>query len=458
VKYFFHILILSLALWFTPRVAEAQYVPTNQVNILMTSSSYWMPPYFHWERLNMGWWASMYPQWTNGVYDIGFSGHALLEVWTNYWEAIAMPYLALAPTPSEVWIMPEDNGNYNSNTFVMVGTNVMASPPIWHNGFAKTNEGVAMQPVQYYFLGGIIADSEDQSLPAGRQAGSTYLNALLGVTDIPLFTTVSNKWYNDRVAAGGAGLLGFWTGAHPFPGGHFVMFAFVMRSRNVETNVGSVVINFNGGTISTNHCVASGITSTATKISWTQHWDRMPGGFDWLDGVHTNDSRPGWVVFPELKDWNRWIVQATNLPPGLYVYKNDGEEIFRATDVQLAAGVNQYTNVNGWIGRQRYAVLDACCGVMGCDPVTLQLTHDAGSFGVHGVWDDINYKSRGPFFFSTQKGQTLVNSMATTVGAMRTNQFFVWQAAQQTNHTASLELISISAVQNLNVGTLRIYP
>jgi hypothetical protein len=439
-KRFLFILLLWVALWLVPERAPAQYVPTNQVNILMTSSSYGMPPYFFWERYNMAWWASMYPQWTNGVYDIGLSGHSWEDDWTNRWEAWVMPYMALAPSPVEVWIMPEDNGNYGSNSIVQFGTNFISSPPIWWNGVNKTNEGsVVTQPVQYYFLGGIIADSEDQTLPASRQAGSTYLNSLLGITDIPLFLTVSNKWAQDRV---GNRDLGFWPGAHPYPPGHFAMHAFILRARNVETNVASFVVNFNAGTISTNHCVVSGITATPIKVSWTLHYDRMPGGIDFLDGVHTNDATKATNEFPELRDWNRWIVQATNLPHGTYIYKNDGEEIFRATDAQLAAGVNQYMITNGWIGRQRYAVLDACCGVMGCDPITMQPTHDAGSFGVHGVWDDINYKSRGGFFFSTQKGQTLVDSMASSVGAMRTNQFFVWQAAQQTNHTASLELIT----------------
>jgi hypothetical protein len=438
--------------------AVAQVIPTQQQNILINSSSYGPSPYLLWERYANSYYADVYTQWTNQVYDVGQSGFEFENDWKLNWEKWVMPYMAIAPTPVEVWLMPTDNGAYLSNDVVQWGTNIAAAPPIWWNGTGATNEGISFPSVSYYFLGGITADSADQSSPSSRQAGSTFLNALYGHSDFPLFLQLSN---NGVIAdQAGARIFGYYAGSHPFPAGHLAMSTFTLLNRNVETNIASFTLNFDAGTFTTNHCVVSGVTATASKVSWTIHYDRMPPGYDYPDGIHTNDATKIFTLIPSLANAFNWTVKATNLPSGTYVYKNDGVMIFTATSAQLAAGVNQYTITNGWLGAQRYAVLDAICDVNGDDPVTLAQAHTAGELGVHGVGDDINYRSQGNNAYTTLglRGSALVTQMTPWVGAMRTNQSFVWAAAQQTNHTASLELVSLGYASNLNVGTLTIYP
>jgi hypothetical protein len=120
----------------------------------------------------------------------------------------------------------------------------------------------------------------------------------------------------------------------------------------------------------------------------------------------------------------------------------DGALIFNATDSQLASGVNLFTNKNGWIGAQEQAVQDAICDLYGVDHVTLITTHDAGSGGIHGVIDQVNYISHENNNYNTLnlRGTNLVAAALGDMGAMRTNSIFIHTAAIQTNHTFSIML------------------
>lgn len=421
---------------------SAAFTPTNEVDGLVDESSYGTYPYVLSERYFASYFDDMYPQWTNHIFDISESGSAWQFDWQNNWEKWGLAHMANFPVPFSVFVLANDNGGYVSNDVVEWGTNMAAAPPLFYNGTAVTNEGVSCPAATYYFTGGILADSADQTATISRNAGCLYLNGLYGTPQFDLYHELStNGWLADQ---SGPRLLGFYPGGHPYPPGHLCMAIWTLINLGVETNVASVTLDYNAVTATTNHCVVSGLAQANGGLSGTIHYDRMPMGWDVPDGTITNDARNAFVVMPALANAFRWMFTVTNLPAGTYNILMDGVLVDTATSADLATGRNWFTNYNGWLGAQRRAVQNSICDEYGVDHVTL-IAHSAGQGGVHGVADLVNWISNANNFYDTlgQRGSTLVTSMASDVGAMNTNAYYTWVTAQQTNHTFAVMPIGL---------------
>lgn len=425
---------------------SAQFIPTNEVDGVMNSSSYGTFNYILWERYFWSYFADMYPQWTNQIYDVGEGGNNWQADWQSNWGKRTIPYLLTLTNSGNFsfWILPNDNGGYFSNDIIEWGTNFMSAPPFFYNGTAVTNEGI-FHGLNYnhYFTGTIPSDTSGglNSHNISIESGSLVLNSLSSTLQFDLLYELNNNgWSNDIT---GARLLGFYTGGHPYPAGHLAMTLFTLLNQNCETNISSVTFNWQAATASTNHCSVSGVSLTSNVLSGTIHFDRMGPGWDWAHDSYTNDAPPLFTVMPFMANSFNQIIQATNLPVGNYSLVMDGALIFNSTSVQLASGVNIFTNKNGWLGAQQQAVLDAIADVYGADHVGLSPTHDAGSVGAHGNWDDINLRSEEDGAYEAGfRGTNILVQVKPFALSMGTNSVFVHAAAQQTNHTFSLQLIS----------------
>ena len=92
-------------------------------------------------------------------------------------------------------------------------------------------------------------------------------------------------------------LFGFYPGGHPYPAGHLCMAIQALVALGVETNVGSLTLNWSKKSAVTNHCAAGGITVANNALSCTVRFDRMPMAWDVPDGeIITNDARNAFVV------------------------------------------------------------------------------------------------------------------------------------------------------------------
>lgn len=414
--------------------SQAQFIPTNEVDGLIDQSSYGTYPYVLSERYFASYFDGMYPQWTNHIFDISQSGSAWQFDYQDNWEKWGLAHMANFPVPFNVWVLANDNGAFHSNDIVQWGTNMAAAPPLFYNGTAVTNEGVSCQPATYYFTGGILADSVDQSATISRNAGCLYLNGLYGTPAFDLYDELStNGWLADQ---SGARLLGFYTGGHPYPAGHLCMAIWTLLNMGVETNVASVTLDYNAVSAATNHCVVSGLAQSGNGLNGTILYDRMPMGWDVPNGTITNDAQNAFVVMPQLADAFRWMFTVTNLAAGNYALSFDGVTIGVYSASQFAAGVNLFTNYNGWLGAQRRAVQNAICDEYGVDRVTL-VAHSAGNLGVNGVADLVNYQSNANNDYNTlgKRGSDLVTALASQVAGMNANAVFTHDAAVQTNHT-----------------------
>lgn len=161
------------------------------------------------------------------------------------------------------------------------------------------------------------------------------------------------------------------------------------------------------------------------------------------DGTITNDARNAFVVMPELGNAFQWIIRVTNAPPGTYAINVDGILTDIATDTELAAGRNWFTNYNGPLWAQRTSVLAWKRIQAACDLVTLDPSHDAGSLGFLGVGDLENFQSWASEEYNSLglRGDAYISSMTNWVAQLRQYDVAIHQAAQQTNHVLSITTI-----------------
>jgi hypothetical protein len=130
------------------------------------------------------------------------------------------------------------------------------------------------------------------------------------------------------------------------------------------------------------------------------------------------------------------------LPTGNYSVKIDGSNVVTLTSAQLAAGWNMFTVTNGPLWNQRKAVLDAKRDQEGNDHTAFQPTHGAGDPGVGGHFDAINYISASTDYPGTHTGSAFITFMAPFVAGVKALDVSINAAAQQTNHTFSMSLIT----------------
>lgn len=428
-------------------------VPTSEVDGTFDSASYDVTPYKFWGDYFASHYYDMYPQFTNHIYSVSRSGASWENQFESQQEKYCLPLWASFGTAStHDWMLANDNSSYLSNDVIQWGTNLFNAPPLFWNGTAVTNEGgiASTLSVTHYSLGGIPTDTSDgDSGAVSRNAGAMALAELYGTPVVDMWHLLWTNGLSGDIV--GPRLFGFFPGGHPYPAGHLCMAIQSLVALGAETNVGSLTLNWTKKNATTNHCVASGITVATNALSCTVHFDRMPMAWDVPNGTITNDARNAFVVMPELGNAFQWMIRVTNAPPGTYALNVDGVQTDVATDAELAAGRNWFTNYNGPLWAQRASVLAWKRIQAGCDPVTLNLSHDAGSLGILGASDLLNFQSWASQEYDTLnlRGDAYINSMTNFVAQLRQYDVAINQAAQQTNHVLTVTLMANPGTSSL---------
>lgn len=423
---------------------------TNEVDGTFDSASYDTGNYVLWGNYFATAFYNENPQFTNHILSWSRSGSSIGGDYQEQEFKWCGPWWNASPVPVFNWVLAaNDNGGFVSNDIVTWWTEITSGPPNFWNRTASTNEGIPFPTVTHFPFGGIIADVTDgDSGQLIRNNAATNLAAQAAVPVVDMWHRLSPVWIPDR---NGARKWGFYDGGHPYPAGHLAMAITTLQALSVntnygvDTNVGAFILDATTLSAATNHCVISGSSRSGNTITLTVHFDRMPPSWDVPDGTITNDARDAFVVMPELGNAFRWMVAVTNLPSGQYNILVDGILTDLATDAQLAAGRNWFTNYNGPLWAQRVAVLNAKRDQEGSDHVTL-LPHSAGEGGtIPGVGDLVNYQSHAgvhdEVYPLTYTGTNFINYMKPSVSDVRQYDVKIWQAAQQTNHTLAFVLI-----------------
>lgn len=428
--------------------------PTSEVDGTFDSSSYDTAPYIFWGDYLATHFYDMYPQFTNHIYSVSRSGASWENQFESQQEKYCLPlWASFGTAQTHDWMLANDNSDYASNDVVKWGTNLFNAPPLFWNGTAVTNEGgiASTLSVTHYSLGGIPSDSPDgDSGAVSRNAGAMALAELYGTPVVDMWDLLWTNGLSTDIV--GPRLFGFYPGGHPYPAGHLCMAIQCLLALGVETNVGSLTLNWSKKNATTNHCAVSDITVASNALSCTVHFDRMPMAWDVPDGTITNDARDAFVVMPQLGNAFQWMIRVANAPEGTYAINVDGVLTDIATDEQLAAGRNWFTNYNGPLWAQRASVLAWKRIQAGCDPVTIDY-HFPGNMGTLGVADLLNFQSWASEEYDTLglRGDAYINSMTNWVAQLRQYDDAINQAAQQTNHVFTITPISDPEVSSLRV-------
>ena len=432
---------IGFLLLFLAAVTCSATIMKAEVNGTFDASSYDTAPNEFFGNYFATYFYGMYPQFTNHIYSVSRGGASWENQYEEQQEKYCLPLWASFKKGTIYdWMLANDNGAYRSNDVVHWGTELFNAPRLFWNGTSVTNEGDAVSKlkVQHFPLGCIPGDTWDGDWEAeDRNAGAM---ALARKYKVPLVDMWHLLWTNGlSTDITNNRLFGFYSGGHPYPAGYLCMTLQALTALKVETNVGSLTLDWTKPKASAIHCTAKNIQVTGNTMTCTVRFDRMPLAWDVPDGTITNDARNAFVLMPELGNSFRWTIKVKNMPPGTYGVSVDGILTDIATDAQLVAGRNWFTNYNGPLWAQRTAVLARKRDQQGCNPVTL-LPHSAGDRGVLGLLDGVNFRSACDQGYDSDKlrGPAYVAYLNTWVPELKQYDAQINAAARQTNHVFTI--------------------
>lgn len=391
-------IFMTLSLNFAGR---SQTAITNGAMFTFNGTSYDTDPYHLFGDYMATHFVSGYAGTTNDFISWSESGNSFEADWKNTQQKFCLPDWSGARTNQiiDFSTITENGGYTTTNPVIQWFTNIAAAPPFFWNGTDRTNEGVAMA-VTHYSLGP-IPDNGNNVNP-GNVNISFASGQLADMFSVPPLNTWSNVytpyWSNDFNLP--HPLSGFYDGGHPYPAGHLCMALTTLThlTNIVQTNVWAFSANWPDATVGYNsNCTLSSLSLSAGTLSFNVKFARQAMAWDVAGTVlstgqvTTNDARDTFTIMPFLGNAFNCIVQVSNAPPGKYIIFVNGILTDSATDVQLAAGRNWFTNYNGPIWSNRVEVLTWKRHQEGVDCVTLFVNHSPGSgqflAGVHDQED-----------------------------------------------------------------------
>jgi hypothetical protein len=374
------------------------FAPTNEINGTYDAASWdlgftsYMGDYFCSAI------SAMYPQWTNHMYSWSRSGSGWTGDYQSQEEKWCLPLWYSFRVPGYNWVVAGDNEGLTSNQVYAAGLNIAAGPPLFYNGTAQTNEGIATVGVQFVPLGAPPHDSGDgQGVNKVGNDASTNLAVHFGTPVIDLWNLC---WHTSDMDGDEQGNRYAW---HPLGGSHFsaagglIVALWQLKQFGLDTNVGNMTFDWGGSRAFTNQCCAANISVSGNTLTATVRWNRLPPPFDANGGYDlgstTNDARYAFGIDFDLGMMFRWMLQVTNAPVGNYTVYLDGKYCDQFNDVQGATGRNWFSNCvpTNPTWQQRSNILAWKRWQKGADPVTLNVT-DLGSGHTSHIPGAIDYQ------------------------------------------------------------------
>ena len=220
---------------------------------------------------------------------------------------------------------------------------------------------------------------------------------------------------------------------HPGRMGYACLAYVALKQLGAPTNVSGAEIDASAGRVVTQaDCRVSGLTKTATGISFTRLDDRLPMAFD-------DDVRLSVQLILEMANFNRYTLKVSGLAPGQYEVLIDRVSSAVVDAKTLADGWNMFLMPAGPIHDQLANVLRLIRAKEGLvpqyddDAAWPEIGHDANT--VKKVRDAAGWK-----FKDGVKGRPLVEAMRSSVDALVTRDESIHQAAQPKPRTFEIRL------------------
>jgi hypothetical protein len=311
-------------------------------------------------------------------------------------------------------VQPTDNGSLTSNQMYSALSNLYIAPAIMSTstltlvtmtGWAATNH------IQWIGLGdppGAASDGGAVGVQSvlWRNNASVAAGNILGFLGVDSFNILSNSWTGDYRANGGTNVqFVFPAGVEHFlaAGGLSWAISFI-RGITTDSNISTASIAWAGTVTATNHCCVTGVSVSGFTMTFTRKDDRLPMAWDVPDGVITNDARTAFALIPADADAQKYTLQITGMPDGLYQIQEDGIVIALASSAQLAAGYNFFTNMSlGPTAAQRKEVLGRIRDKEHIDRVTL-IPQSVNGHGMFSLFSAVGT------YFPANQGDALITS------------------------------------------------
>jgi hypothetical protein len=397
-----------------------------------------------------------YPQYNIYWRGASRSGGTLKDVLTNRVEQIGLGHWGYGFNSYQHIgiVQTTDNGGDSSNSLTATVSQIFQAPKLMSSGGSNlVNEGgwASANTVQWIGVGDTPEPGDTNGYTANRDRNNAMTNAgwQLGVRGVDLWNSLSRAWTNDYNTRGTNALVGWFPGGHPGNPGHLCMALVILRQLTTDTNISSCAVDWNGSLVSADHCAVSGISQAGNRLTFQRKDDRLPLGWDSLDGTGsvTNDCRNAFVLMPELADTFKFMLTVTNLPPGLYSVVIDGTPVATLSDTVLARGWNMFTNTVGPYWAQRKEVLGRTRDQKYVNRVTLT----AGSAGdQQGL---VSYGSYASLYWTNKlnRGDQLISLLSTREANVIGYDAKIRDAAQPTNHTFTI--LPFAPTANINVSS-----
>lgn len=442
---------------------------TNTVVMTTDASSYDTPVYVLYMTYLNGMITCMNNGRTNYIYSISRGGAS----WQNQFESQQYPYAL------PIWcfgyysngvvsydiMMPNDNGAYLSNNIIQWGTNLFNAPTNMWDGHSITNTGFSF-PVKHVSTGANInqtADGDNGAL--SRNNGSIALDTMYGAPVMDLWhDNYTNGINHDLATVCPVGGTNFFNAAgHPAPKTALGMGIATYRQLFSDTNVGSMVINYGGATVSSsNKMAATGLTVTENTLSMTWKPDRWAPPWDIAPSISNEVAQLIFADCPTYASVFQWTISITNLPAGTWALALNGTNIFVGTESQytnLNLATNVFAGTQDPLWLKRFAVLASIRTMYGADATNGVPTHNGGN-NPDGQPDLNTYQSNASAQFNTQHkvGATYVNAMGTWMVALANRSYSNYLAAQTIPFSLTLSNVSgtTTGMNSLSIGTLTV--
>jgi len=391
-----------------------------------------------------------YPQYFVSFRDHSAGGHNNIDMWQQRLPQYGIPDIGLlANKTNELDIFyVSGNGVLNSNAMFTNFVPILQYPTNIYNQAGKlTNDYPGGNIVTNYHQMLVVddppawsADGQFGGVTLAYNAGANAAADAAGVHHIDSFRNISNAIVTGYPANSNLFVEINVPNDHPGNTYQGVWVLTTFTNALCDSNTFAAVIDFNSAVVrSTNHCTVPSISGVSNSVTYTLHADRMAPVLWHPDGVTTNEMWGAFALMPSLTNTFCEMLTFTNMPSATYQFSMDGNFVTNVTAVNGRVDVNLWMIPNQPFQAQAQSILYLMCDMLDISRTTQSNDAHPGSTLLMELYES----NAGVIWATNTLGNTAyVGFMQPSENLLVPTDVLIHAAAQQTNHTVTLSLIT----------------